>query len=147
MIKQFEKLTNEERSLLYKAPVLVSVLASGSFNEIEINKPQKADAIKLAHLKTFTAMPLLLPYYAEVEKGFKAAFEAAIKKYFPFNEAKRDELKKEMENINSILEKLDKEYAEALGKSLEKYTKHVKAAAHSVFQDFIFPIPVEGLSY
>ena len=32
MIKQFEKLTNEERNLLYKAPVLVSVLASCSFN-------------------------------------------------------------------------------------------------------------------
>ena len=69
MIKQFEKLTTEERELLYKAPVLVSVLASCSFNEV--NKSQKADAIKLAHLKTFTANPLLLPYYAEVEKTFK----------------------------------------------------------------------------
>ena len=49
MIKQFEKLTTEERDLLYKAPVLVSVLASCSFNEV--NKSQKADAIKLAHLK------------------------------------------------------------------------------------------------
>ena len=147
MIKEFEKLTNEERDLLYRAPVLVSVLASSSFNEIEINKSQKADAIKLAHLKTFTAMPLLLPYYAEVEKGFKAAFEAAIKKYFPFDEAKRNELKKEMENTNLIIKKLDKKYAEALGKSFEKYTKHVKAATHSVFQDFIFPIPIKGLSY
>ena len=147
MIKQFEKLTTEERSLLYKAPVLVSVLASSSFNEIEIDKSQKADAIKLAHLKTFTAIPLLLPYYAEVEKGFKEAFETAIKKYFPFDEAKRNELKKEMENTNLIIKKLDKEYAEALGKSFEKYTKHVKAAAHSVFQDFIFPMPIKGLSY
>lgn len=147
MIKQFEKLTNEERNLLYKAPVLVSVLASGSSNEIEINKSQKADAIKLAHLKTFTAMPLLLPYYAEVEKGFKTAFEEAIKKYFPFDEAKRSELTKEMENTNLIIKKLDKEYAEALDKSFEKYTKHVKAAAHSVFQDFIFPMPIKGLSY
>ena len=147
MIKQFEKLTTEERTLLYKAPVLVSILASSSFNEIEINKSQKADAINLAHLKTFTAIPLLLPYYAEVEKGFKTAFEAEIKKYFPFDEAKRNELKKEMENSNLIIEKLDKEYAEALGKSLEKYTKHVKAATQSVFQDFIFPMPIKGLSY
>lgn len=147
MIKQFEKLTNEEWNLLYKAPVLVSVLASGSFNEMEINKSQKADAVKLAHLKTFTATPLLLPYYAEVEKGFKAAFEAAIKKYFPFDEAKRNELKKEMENTNLIIKKLDKEYAEALRKSFEQYAKHVKKAAHSIFQDFIFPMPIEGLSH
>ena len=147
MINEFEKLTNEERDLLYKAPALVSVLASSSFNEIEINKSQKADAIKLAHFKTFTAMPLLLPYYAEVEKGFKVAFEAAIKKYFPFDEAKRNELKKEMEHTNLIIKKLDKEYAEALSKSFEKYSKHVKAATHSVFQDFIFPMPIKGLSY
>lgn len=147
MIKEFEKLTNEERDLLYKAPVLVSVLVSSSFNEIEINKSQKADAIKLAHLKTFTAMPLLIPYYTEVEKCFKAVFEEAIKKYFPFDEDKRNELKKEVESTNLIIMKLDKEYSEALVKSFEKYAKHVKAATHSVFQDFIFPIPIKGLSY
>lgn len=145
MIKQFEKLTTEERSLLYKAPVLVSVLASCSFNEV--NKAQQADAIKLAHLKTFTAMPLLLPYYAEVEKDFKIEFEAAKKKYFPFDEDRRNELKKEMDKISLIINKLDKEYAEALGRSFERYATHVKKAAHSIFQDFIFPMPIEGLSY
>ena len=67
MKEQFESLTEEEKRLLYKAPVLVSVLASCSLNEV--NKAQKADAIKLAHLKTFTAAPLLLSYYAEVENG------------------------------------------------------------------------------
>lgn len=145
MIKQFEKLTTEERELLFKAPVLVSVLASCSFNEV--NKVQKADAIKLAHLKTFTAIPLLLPYYAEVEKDFKKEFEAAIKKYFPFDEVKRSELKKEMDKITLVINKLDKEYAEAFGRSFERYAKHVKKAAHSIFQDFIFPMPIEGLSY
>ena len=147
MIKQFEKLSKEEQGLLYRAPVLVSVLASSSFNEIKINKSQKADAIKLAHLKTFTAMPLLLPYYAEVEKGFKEAFETAIQKYFPFDEDKRNELKKEMDKTSLVINKLNKEYAEALGKSFERYAKHVKKAAHSIFQDFIFPMPIEGLSY
>ena len=146
MIKEFEKLTKEERDLLYKAPVLVSVLASSSFNELEINKSQKTDAIKLAHLKTFTAMPLLLPYYAEVDKGFKAAFEEAIKKYFPFDDAKRNDLKKEIERVNKIIGKLDKEYAHTLRNSLDKYARHVKKAAHSVFLDFIFPVPIPGLT-
>jgi hypothetical protein len=94
MITQFKKLSNEERELLYKAPVLVSVLASSSFNEV--NKYQKADAVKLAHLKTFTATPLLLPYYAEVEKTFKEQFETSVKKYSPFDDAKRNDLKKKL---------------------------------------------------
>ena len=144
MIKQFEKLTTEERSLLYKAPVLVSVLVSCSFNEV--NKYQEADAIKLAHLKTFTAIPLLLPYYKEVEKTFKGQFETAIKKYFPFDEVKRNELKGEIDKVNLVIGKLDKEYAHVLHKSLDEYAKHVKKAAHSIFQDFIFPMPIPGLS-
>ena len=144
MIKQFEKLTTDERSLLYKAPVLVSVLVSCSFNEV--NKNQEADAIKLAHLKTFTAIPLLLPYYGEVEKTFKEQFETAIIKYFPFDEAKRNELKGEIDKVNLVIGKLDKEYAYTLHKSLEGYARHVKKAAHSIFQDFIFPMPIPGLS-
>src|SRR4026207_64119 len=123
MSKQFEKLTAEEQELLYKAPVLVSVLASCSFNEV--NKVQKADAIKLAHLKTFTAHPLLIPYYTEVEKNFKELFEAATKKYFPFDEEKRTALKKEIQRVNLIIEKLNKEYGLVLYKSLEKYANHV----------------------
>lgn len=145
MIKQFEKLTNEERELLLKAPVLVSVLASCSSNKV--NKAQKADAIKLAHLKTFTANPLLLSYYAAVEKTFKDEFEAAIKKYFPFDDANRKDLKVELERVNLVIGKLDKEYAQVLHNSLNRYSNHVKKAAHSIFQDFIFPMPIEGLSY
>ena len=76
MIKQFENLAMEEQELLLKAPVLVSVLASCSFNNV--NEIQKADAIKLAHLKTFTATPLLLPYYEVVEKDFEQQFDLSL---------------------------------------------------------------------
>ncbi|MEO5593310.1 MAG: hypothetical protein ABIR15_05945 [Chitinophagaceae bacterium] len=144
MIKQFEKLTMEERALLFKAPVLVSVLASCSYNAV--NKIQKADAIKLAHLKTFTAIPLLIPYYTVVEKYFKEQFETLLKQYFPFDEAKRMALKKEIDRVHLVIGKLDKEYAKALGKSLEKYANHVKRSTHTVFVDFIFPVPIPGLS-
>lgn len=143
-MKQLEKLSIEERSLLFKAPVLVSVLVSCSYNEI--NELQKADAIKLAHLKTFTAVPLLIPYYVEVEKNFKEQFENTVKEYFPFNEPARNRLKEEIQKVNLVLEKLDKEYAYQLHRSLEKYSRHVKKAAHSVVQDFIFPMPIPGLS-
>ena len=146
MNTQFDQLSDEEIRLLHSAPVLVSVLASGTFNEKEISKSQKADAIRLSHLKTFTAVPVLRPFYAEVEKNFEQEFEAAIKKYFPFDESKRDELKKELDQISLIVQKLDKKYGEVLSRSFERYTRHVKKAAHSIFQDFIFPMPIGGLS-
>ena len=66
MLDQLNKLSATDRELLLKAPVLVSVFAASRDNEL--SKKGKADAIKLAHLKTFTAFPLLQDYYAEVEK-------------------------------------------------------------------------------
>lgn len=144
MIEQFKNLSTEEREHLYKAPVLVSVLVSCSLNEV--NEAQKADAIKLSHLKTFTAIPALRDYYEEVDKNFKSQFEATVKEYFPFDENKRKTLKNEIEKVNLIIAKLDGSYGQVLHQSLEGYANHVKKAAHSVFQDFIFPFPIPGLS-
>ena len=145
MIKQFEKLTKQEIELLSKAPVFVSVLAASSDREISNN--EKADAIKLAHLKTFTAYPLLIPYYKEVEKNFKSYFEAIVKIYAPFDDAKREELKQEIYSVNALIGKLDKEFASALHTSLSEYAEHVRKADNNAFVNFVFPLPIEGLTY
>ena len=144
MIKAFEQLTTEERETLYKAPVLVSVLVSCAFNEV--NETMKSDAIKLVHLRTFTAPHLLIPYYQEVEKIFKDEFEKAVRSYFPFDEENRNKLKDELNKTGRVIAKLDEGFAHSLNRSLESYAKHVKRSAHSVFQDFIFPLTYSKLN-
>jgi hypothetical protein len=144
MVKEFEKLTEKERELLYKAPVLFSVFASCSFNKV--NAQRKADAINLARLKTFTANYLLLPYYNEVEKHFRSQFELIAQKYFPFDETKINALEKEIENIDHVINKLDARYGQTLRSSLERFARHVRKSYHSVFQDFIFPLYMHGLN-
>ncbi|MEO6288814.1 MAG: hypothetical protein ABIO76_02770 [Ginsengibacter sp.] len=79
-------------------------------------------------------------------KSFKELFESAIRQYSPFDEAKRIALKREMVKVNHVIEKLDKNYVQALNESLEKYTNHVKRAGHTVFVDFLFPLPMPGLT-
>ncbi len=143
MIAQLEKLNPKEQELLIKAPVLLSVLASCS--EHVINKTQKSDAIKLAHIKTFTAVPELQPYFKEAEKNFKENFEEIAKQYYPFDEVHRNLLKLEIQNIQKIIAKLSPSYGKALSKSLERYTIHVKRATYSIFQDFIFPLAMLDL--
>ncbi len=143
MIPQFEKLNLYEEELLLKALVLLSVLASCSGNSI--NKIQKADAIKLAHIKTFTAIPELQPYFKEAEKNFKELFEETAEQYYPFNEQKRNLIKKEIAKVQEVIKKLEPRYAMALTKSLERYAGHVKRATHSVFRDFIFPLAMPDL--
>jgi hypothetical protein len=143
MIPQFEKLNFREQELLIRAPVLLSVLASCS--EHGINQKQKADAIKLAHIKTFTALPELQPYFKEVEKNFKEHFEEAAERYYPFDEEHRHLLKMEIKNIREIISRLNPTYAVALTKSLERYVIHVKKATYSIFRDFIFPLAMPDL--
>src|SRR5580693_1541976 len=143
MIPQFEKLNMYEKELLIKAPVLFSVLASCS--EHSINKMQKADAIKLAHIKTFTATPELQPYFKEAEKNFKEHFEEIAEQYYPFDEQRRNLLKKEIAKVQETIKKLEPRYALALTKSLERYAVHVKRATHSIFRDFIFPLAMPDL--
>ena len=143
MIKQFVNLQDKEKELLFKAPALISVYESSSLNEI--NSTRKADAIKLAHLRTFAATPLLIPFYMEVEKNFKMHFEEIAKQYAPLDEEKRNELKKEIESIEPVLDKLDKEYARTLRLSFEKFARHVQHADRSILEYFIFPLPMPGL--
>ena len=116
-----------------------------SCSEHVINKTQKADAIKLAHIKTFTAVPELQPYFKEVEKNFKEHFEEIAEQYYPFDEVHRNLLKMEIKNIQKIIAKLRPTYAKALSKSLERYAIHVKRATYSIFRDFIFPLAMPDL--
>ncbi len=145
MMNQLEKLTEQEKEFLFKAPILLSVLAASGDNKI--NKKQKADAIKLVHLKTFTASPLLIPYYKEVEKKFNKYFNEAVKKYAPFDDVKRQALKKEINIIDTIIQKLDKDFSRALHKSLTAYADHVRRSGESIIDGFIFPVPIHGLTY
>src|SRR5437764_14930407 len=101
MIPQFEKLSSEEQLLLFRAPVYVSILASCSTDHV--NQKQKANAIKLAHLKTFTAKPVLLSYYREVDKIFKDEFEAAVQKYAPCSDEGRQAVLLQLHKVNRVM--------------------------------------------
>ncbi|GHN02576.1 hypothetical protein WSM22_40650 [Cytophagales bacterium WSM2-2] len=144
MIKELEKLSKEDQDVLLKAPVIVSVLAA--FGISEINKWEKADAIKLAHLKTYTAHPLLIPYYTEVDKSFEQDFETLAKQYVPFDDTKRALLQLEVDHVNKVINKLNKNFAHTLHASLLKYAEHVKNAYKGLVMNFIFPYPIPGLS-
>jgi hypothetical protein len=144
MIPHLEKLPVSEQQILLNAPVWISVLAA--CRDKQVNKAQKQDAIQLAHFKTFTANPMLLSFYRQVEKNFTHELEQAIKEYYPFDEASINRVKANLAQVNVIAAKLDRQYADLLLKSFEKYERHVKRAGHSVIEDFIFPIPISGLT-
>ncbi len=144
MMDQLAKLTKQEQEILFTAPILLSVLAASGDHEID--KKEKAEAAKLIHLKTFTAESALIPYYKEVEKNFNACFEEVTKRYAPFDHIKRQALKEEINVLQTVFEKLDKDFASILNKSLASYAEHVRKANANFLEGFIFPIPINGLT-
>jgi len=144
MINEFEKLTASEQDVLLKAPAIVSLLAASSTGQI--NEWKKLDAMKLAHIKTYSANPLLISYYKEAEKDFDKNFEALAKKYAPFDEPKRVMMQEEISEVNEVIAKLDNAFAVTLHTSLAGYAEHVKKAYQGLVFNFLFPFPIPGLT-
>ncbi len=140
----FGILNAADLELLFKAPALVSVLAASTYNRI--NQDQKAEALKLAHLKTFTARAELISYYRQVEQHFQSDFEALEKQFFPFDKPNREALRTEIEKANVIISKLDEHVAEVLHQSLSDYATHIKRSGIGILDDFIFPLLIKGLT-
>jgi len=73
-------------------------------------------------------------------------FEFFALLYAPFDTWKMKELQTEVDAINDIIARLDPAFAVLMHHSLSTYAEHVKHADHSVLEDFLFPIPIHGIT-
>jgi len=144
MKKGFIRLSKNEIGLLLKAPAIVSFLAA--IGTGEISQWRKAEEIKLAHLRTFKVRPLLVPYYKEAERVFERNFELIAKRCIPFDELSRGRVQREVDALNDVIEKLDKELAYDLRTSLVDYTAHVKKTYKGLVVNFAIALPLPGLT-
>lgn len=133
MENQLKKLTIKERELLLKAPVLISILASST--DENIDRKERKEAIELSHLRTFTSKPILQSFYKEVEVEFKKNLEELLHKYEPFNETRQNLIKSELKTIYNLLAKLDDNFEKEMKESLKSYGRHI-ANVYTKFTDF-----------
>lgn len=144
MEKQLEKLSHEDKALLLRAPALVSLLAACSDGGID--RREKADAIELSHLRTFTSPPILHPYYKEVEKIFEEELEKMIQQYCPMGELQEQALKEEVEKVYEVLDQLDQNFRLELWISLDSYARHVGSVHQHFLEFFVFPLSIRGIT-
>ena len=144
-MKPFKELTDLETKALLKFPAYISLLAANRDNtldEIEI-----ASAIKLSHIKTYSCDPLLAKFYTEADSVFEYNIQQ-LNKDLPVEKVARDAtLKDELKKLETIVLKLGEEYATVMHRSMKSFKEHVSNAHHSVLVDFVFPIPIKGLTY
>ena len=144
-MKPFKELTEPENKALLKFPAFISLLAANSDDKLDT--VEKLSAIKFSHIKTYSCNPLLTEFYEEADKVFENNIQQ-LDKDLPIEKAAREAaLKKELLILEKIVWKLGQEYTTVMHRSMKSFKDHVSQAHHSVLVDFIFPIPIKGLTY
>jgi hypothetical protein len=143
-MKTFNELDEAEKDKLLKFPAYVSLLATNADGEMD--DKEKAAAIKLTHIKTFSHNPLLSDFYKEEENVFFENIEK-LDQQLPKEKKEREEaIKKALAELEPILDKLGEDYAAAMHKSMKSYIDHVSHAHRNVLQYFIIPLDIKGLT-
>ncbi|NJM94400.1 MAG: hypothetical protein HC842_06825 [Cytophagales bacterium] len=123
MISQFEGLSVAEQKLLYQVPALVTVLIAGADGQIDNTELQ--EAIQVTKRKQITARKDLVDYYEEVAKTFENDIQELISSLPQEPEARTQALVSHLEELNSVLPKLDKAFAIKFYASMKDLAKKV----------------------
>lgn len=135
----FEKLNDQDRDILLKLPAVVAILAAIS-NDGTVSSHEKAESIKLSHLRTYTASPLLQDYYKEVDMDFEENFDRIMSRLPAEWKDKEAFLENEITDLNNVLPKLDSRYSRELVDSLKSFSRHVFKSNSSFLRYFVLPI-------
>jgi hypothetical protein len=130
MIPSFRTLNQEEIDLMYKVPVLITVLIAGADNDIDKNEIE--EAISLAKFKKNRAREILLPYYRNVSVNFEEQLTMALNEYPHSFEERNRIIEVELKKLNSILPKLEKEFAVQFYASIKDFAKHIAEASGGI---------------
>ena len=141
----FTNLTTQEIEALLKFPVYISLLAANS--DSKLDEAEKKSAIRFSHIKTYSCDPLLTSFYEEADKVFEKNMLQLDKDLPAKKEERIAAIKSELLNLEKIVLKLGKEYTTVMHRSMKSFKEHVSKAHENVFVDFIFPMPIEGLTY
>ena len=139
MSTEIDQLREEDKKVLLEAPAVVSILSALSADGT-IDANEKAEAIRLAHLRTFTSPEILNQYYKEVEVNFENNMNRIINDLPPDYESKKVFLKNELKKLTPILAKLDREFSMTLLDSLKSFSRHVFKANSHFLEYFILPV-------
>ena len=139
MTPELNRLKESDKKTLLEAPAVVSVLSALSADGT-IDPNEKAEAIRLAHLRTFTSPEILNNYYKEVELNFESNMNNIINNLPLDYEAKKEYLRNELKKLAPILVNLDREFSMTLIDSLKSFAKHVFKAHSHFLEYFILPV-------
>ena len=139
------KLSDKEHDLLLKFPAYITLLAANTDGVLD--KDEFFSAKELAHIKSFSSHLMLEGFYKDVNLIFEQTLDDLDKALPEGKDGRAAAIQAELAKIEKIMLKLGEEYTSIMHKSMRSFKDHVSNAHHNVLVDFIFPIPIKGLSY
>lgn len=130
MISYFSVLQEDEKKVMFHAPILVSILIAGADDKFD--KKEISEAIHLANLKLSKSREILNEFYRIVRHDFKINLSDAIDS-LPSKAIKRNPIIiAELEKLNKILPKLDKTFAIQFYESIKDIAKRIATASGGI---------------
>lgn len=134
-MKTFATLTPAEQSLFLKYPVYLVLL---------ITADDASAGTGL--LSSFCHEAGLADFYSQAIPFFEQNFDT-LGAQLPGCELERiAAIKLELRKIKELLRKFDPDYAVLMHQSMKAFKAHVSAANEHLLDDFIYPIPIKGLT-
>jgi len=143
-MESFNNLEKNEREMLIKFPVYISLLAIN--NDEGLDAMGKKSAIKFSNIKTYSCDPLLQDFYKEVDRVFEKNI-TELDNQLPKDRNEREHaIKSELRKLEKILMKMGDEYILTMHLSMKSFKDHVSKAHRNVLEYFIFPVPINGIT-
>lgn len=139
MPTELKKLEKKDREVLLRAPAIVALIAAVSDDGI-VSESEKAESIKLAHLRTYSSPEILHNYYKQVDKVFAEYLQEEYDQLPESWEEKEKHLEERLTSIKDVLPKLNEVYAKELVISLKSFARHVFRSNDGYLEHFLMPI-------
>ena len=131
MISELKNLSESEIDLLKKIPAMVTILIAGA--DEQISKSELKEAVNLTKIKQSKARKELISYYQEIAPDFEKSLNELLNSYPQDAEVRSKLVIEELEKLNEILKKVDKDWASQFLSSMKDIAKKVAEAAGGVF--------------
>ncbi|MBN4081693.1 hypothetical protein JYU23_01030 [bacterium AH-315-C07] len=129
MIPEIENLDQSEKDLLYKAPILVTVLIAGADDLIDSKEKESAVLSAKFNYQTLISEPKLEEFYETVTEDFLGKLTAVVNELPPEAAIRNPIISAELMKLNEILPKLDAEFAILYYDSLKALSVKVAEAS------------------
>lgn len=140
----FENLSKADQKEFLKFPAYISLLAANKDGIVD--QQEIKTAIDFDHMKTYTCNPMLSGFYEKADQVFKDNI-VELDSELPKGKEDRDNtLMSKLGTLEKMLLKFDKVYAATMHQSMKSFKEHVSATHQNFLENFIFPIPIKGIT-